>query len=55
MNQKKIERVARAICFSARTEGSERCLVCNSITQDNCVMIMQFINEAIAAIKEIQR
>lgn len=55
-NPKKIDRVARAICFAANymLDGNKNCLHCES-QGDKCTMIPQFRIEAIEAIREIER
>jgi hypothetical protein len=55
MNQRKINRVAKAICFSAKVSSSDKCLICESKSPEDCLMGEQFECEAIAAIKEIQK
>lgn len=53
VNQLKIDRVARAICFSANycLDENGNCLHCES-KGDKCTMVEQFRIEAVAAIKE---
>ena len=56
MNQKKIERVARAICFAAGAyhSGQRYCLICEKEHSNDCQMVEQFIDEALAAIKAMK-
>lgn len=61
-SQRKIERVARAICSAARIDPSSKCPVCeqdkpalHKHDKNNCTMAPQFTREAIAAIDEIER
>jgi hypothetical protein len=54
-NNRKLERVARAICFAAGTEFNNCCVVCDPDRKHtgsaNCQMVDQFKREAEAAIK----
>jgi len=55
LNPKKIERVAKAICFAARHNQMAKCPVCDASTKDGCILAAQFEIEAVAAIREIER
>jgi len=55
MNAKKIERVAKAICFAARMSQEAKCPICGSAVKEGCTMAVQFEIEAIAAIREVEK
>lgn len=56
MNTKKIERVARAICWAASRQNLDgSCVHCEKFDKRDCTMTEQFMDEAIAAIREIER
>lgn len=61
-SEKKIERVSRAICSGARMFQGAKCPICeqdspvNSIhNSKNCTLWPQFRQEALNAIREIER
>lgn len=55
LNEKRIARVARAICYAAGTSHSDYCPVCDPdqkrLGPSACIMVDQFSKEAEAAIK----
>ena len=56
MNQKKIERVAKVICFTASCKNEEgECIFCNQTDKYKCTLFDSFKDEAEAVIKEISR
>jgi hypothetical protein len=58
LNDKKILRVAQAICYAAGTEYTNNCAVCDPgakmLGHYACVMVEQFKREAEAAIKAMK-
>lgn len=58
INDRKLERVARAICFAAGTEFNDCCSICDQDRKHtgstNCQMVDQFKREAEAAIKALK-
>ena len=58
LNDKKVLRVARAICFAAGTENINHCAVCDpdnkGLGSSCCMMVEQFKKEAEAAIKAMK-
>jgi hypothetical protein len=58
LTDKKIIRVARAICYAAGTENSHHCVICDpdnkGLGATQCIMIEQFKREAEAAIKAMK-
>lgn len=55
LNDKKVLRVARAICYAAGTENFSYCVVCDpddkGLGSTNCIMVEKFKREAEAALK----
>lgn len=58
LNDKKIFRVAQAICYAAGTEYTNNCAVCDPdnkmLGPHACMMVEQFKYEAEAAIKAMK-
>lgn len=58
LNDKKVLRVARAICYAAGTEYTNNCAVCDPdakmLGAHACIMTDQFKNEAEAAIRAMK-
>jgi hypothetical protein len=58
LSDKKVLRVARAICYAAGTEYNDHCPVCDPDAKmfgpNACIMIEQFKREAEAAIKAVK-
>jgi hypothetical protein len=60
VNQRKIDRVAEAICREAGKNGGPRCRVCDDpeVIEPECLgkcrMVVNFRDEAVAAIKAMK-
>lgn len=53
MNDRKRERVARAICRAAGSDHNGYCVICEGHSPDSCIW-QTFLNEADAAIKAVK-
>jgi hypothetical protein len=56
MNHKKIERIAKAICYAAGLKNMNgRCIHCEQTDKYKCTMGPLFEEEALAAIREMEK